>query len=75
MSGRDRTTRNERPSDASCGKAGDDRTDQATGTWRSERKVPTLPELSRHGEEHTSHCSLFTFGLVGKTSGEAMVEL
>ena len=34
----------------------------------------TIPELSRQGEKHTSHCSLFIGCLGGKTSGEARVE-
>jgi hypothetical protein len=29
-----------------------------------------VPQWPRHAEEHTSHCSFFTGGSVGKTSGE-----
>ena len=34
-----------------------------------------MPELFRREEEHTSHCSLFTCGFVGKASGEVIAEV
>ena len=37
--------------------------------------MPKVPALPRYREENTSHCSFFTCGWVGKTSGEVIAEI
>jgi len=56
-------------------KAGNNRTHQTTGMWRSERRISPILERYRHVEEHTSHYSLFMCKPVGKTSGEVIAEI
>jgi len=43
--------------------------------WRSERRLPGVPELLRREEEYISHCSLFNCRFVGKASGEVTAEI
>src|SRR5260370_17076113 len=45
-------TRNDNTGSVSCDKTGCNRTHQTAATWRSERRVSSLPEKLRRGRDH-----------------------